>query len=323
MKKVRCIDGIDKCLTTGKIYDVTSISMDERFIRVTDDLGRPNSGYLAERFEEVQELPESWKVKVNATSVRLGLQNPVIIYLNSTYNRNFDGTAEYYGVHEGQPAFWKGEVEKCTEITLQQFKELVLKEQSMNKKITGYKLLKPYPGLEVGKVYDKHEHQGNTEWFEPQFEEEIQIFKKGDVVTCLNTPSREGKQGTYDNGGKGAGWEENLTFIVTGIDETSKGYSIIWGPDNGGVYDNYLRSATEEEKKDIFTVQIAEYPSKYTKKGVHFGCNFYSKEDVKSLLDIMERENSSIRAVLVAGNNKVTRSQLTIILSGIENSQND
>lgn len=206
-----------------------------------------------------------------------------------------------------------------TPIYEEEFKELVLKEQDM--KIIGYKLLKPYPGLTVGEIYKSHEFQDNTEWFEPQYEQ--QKIEKGAWVTCLNTETKRGNQKYSDHDGKGSGWQENLTFKVTNIDDHNS-YIVYWGGYlDCGVYDNFVRLATQEEIKEALKIKIGNYEAVITKNKVTFGCNVYTKEDVQSLLTLMSKENSSIKAVQVYRDILVKKQDLQRIANAINESTND
>lgn len=159
-------------------------------------------------YEEGFVLPEKWCIQRNAENSEI-----VNEYFNKIKERDVYYTSEkgflYNHIindrkaHEYSPidGFTIGKHEDFTELTFDQFKKYVLKEntQEMNKEIEGFRLLKLYPGcpnIKVGEIqYGPQDYTFNrNEWkefWEPVYKEQ---YKVGDwVITKGYTSEYDGK----------------------------------------------------------------------------------------------------------------------------------
>jgi len=189
------------------------------------------------------------------------------------------------------------------EITFEEFKKYVLKEETMEKKIIGYKLIKPEYKEAVYKItkltnfsvlekYLLPEYKTNLEsyskcvddikdagvldlWFEPVYEQE---FKVGDYVTVIKAVGgfngEEGK--TY----KIFGWQENYEnkFYYTEDCQPTINTNEV-----------KVRLATAEEIKAAETIKIGEYEVKFTPNGVVIENVKYTSVEIATLADLIKR----------------------------------
>ena len=202
-----------------------------------------------------------------------------------------------------------------TEITFEQFKKYVLKQGSMEKKLIGYKLVKPEMhkaasqimfGNSAGcyqmdsdsyiPIYMESELQKLKEagvlnlWFEPVYEEE---FKVGDWVELKAS-------GT----GNGMPMEKKSVIVqLLEIDESKhptgnyredSHFMVKYGR---GYYRTnkqwVLRKATPEEiaKAKYPDITIKGYKAEFEDNCVKFGCQTYSKEFVLTLSECLEKND--------------------------------
>jgi hypothetical protein len=186
-------------------------------------------------------------------------------------------------------------------ITFEQFKEHVLKQKPMERKIIAYKLLKDLPDLKKGSLLYKIENnevyfesevellgnvetdnvyplkliQEKTDWFEPVYEEE---FKVGDYIVFTK--------------------HSNDVVKITNI-RTDR-FHDLWishEPDSftsGGFgykpYKNEIRLATPEEIEEATTIKIGDYEAKFEDTRVSFNSVVYYFRELIILRDLMNRD---------------------------------
>ena len=152
------------------------------------------------------ELPEKWCIKPETLeqSKLIGkwLDECFSDVLNQNFYENSGMMGLYFGNNEPGYVWGYGPSQGFEEITFEQFKKYVLREETMDKKIIGYKLIKPeYEkialkalGLQsahkpfiiagmLGYYVPKIKELGIMDWFEPLYEAE---FKDGDWVYVLS-----------------------------------------------------------------------------------------------------------------------------------------
>lgn len=165
-------------------------------------------------------------------------------------------------------------------------------KSSEMKKIIGYKLVKETPDADAGTLIgvdgkytstrkDPDDDKpfffpvsvlGNTEWFEPIYEQ--QKPKVGDIVKVTVPHTNEGKEGDI---GK-----------VIEVDDSKVPYKIE-GYTFPGV--SWVRDAvlpTEEEILAAKTVVLGEYTSKFEGGNVHFGCQAFGKEELLTIQRLLK-----------------------------------
>lgn len=193
-----------------------------------------------------------------------------------------------------------------TEITFEQFKEHVLKQPMEEKKIIGYKLIRPeykdlvVKALQLSSVHEpniimagmiayyipKIKELGVMDWFTPVYEEE---FKVGDWVLLSNNAGGWGTASSKIN---------NKILQITEIDHAYRS-------DKGGVFyfndmltvgKEIVRKATPEEIAAAQAPQITinGYKAEFFDWGVKFGCQDYKKEFVIELWECLKKNNFSM-----------------------------
>jgi hypothetical protein len=258
-------------------------------------------------------LPDKWCVKINDDNREIldswrkaqpdYLENkniPLHNYLVS--DKNWDKTYCSYAKNLPEDGEYK-------EITFEQFKKYVLNKETMEKKIIGYKLIKPEYETAAIKITDfsdegpgsfsvfmltagKQGFANNLEkagvldlWFEPIYEEKY-VPKKGDYITFTE--------------GKGKGDTVKVIDVSTNFDHMYwiKHYPKSFSGGGFGYkpYKNAFRKATDEEIKKLNTptIIIKGYEAKFTEDVVTFGCKKYTKEFVADIVDFLDQTGLGI-----------------------------
>lgn len=153
--------------------------------------------YLEEQFV----LPEKWYIKSNGKETYTKYLVPYLKQIGYPYI-NWDGKDYYYHVFKNNCSAYTTKLHDYKEITFEQFKKYVLKQETMEKEIIGYKLVKHEYSDAARKIvdldlpltvdritpktkthnstimYDRLKKAGVLElWFEPVYKEEKTIVK--------------------------------------------------------------------------------------------------------------------------------------------------
>lgn len=245
----------------------------------------------AEEFLERVGLPERWKVRrtIENSKVLSDWANRV----SSGKCHSGYGKTNYIHSHDidTSDSPRSGNHPDYTEITYEQFKKHILKPMK-------YKLKVEYPGSpKVGTITEEDMSKY------PDFWEIVkETFKEGDWVTCLPGFSNSGIEGDSKYGG--AGYQSNLVFKVKKVVNHSK-YDVLWIPDRGtGVYNHVVRKATQEEIDAATKIEIAGYTLERVGSEYKFGCQTFSKQEVKTIKRLLE---SPINAEITIGGTKITQ----------------
>lgn len=268
-------------------------------------------------------LPDEW-------FILLTKENEQIVHNwkceNTGYKANIKANGEdsisYYGTWSSKKHFKSS---NYTEITFEQFKTHVLKsEEKMEKKIIGYKLIKP----EYQIFYEKLTGTRNLErladslgdllwvdqavkvmkeagvldlWFEPVYEEK---FKIGDWVIVDHNDWKYGTVQLINTNNK-AEYKCNK-----------------WSWDKNSIYGEVTRLATPEEIKATQTpdIKINSYKAEFFENYVKFGCAEISKEVFIDLHTCREYKNTNrdVEKVTI-GKGEFTKEQIKEIVEYYKN----
>jgi len=259
--------------------------------------GDPIIEYNEIDFEEEFILPEKWCIKVTNEN-----QEDITNY----FHRGYTAEIDYYLYVDNNQFHYKSIVkdEYYTEITFEQFKKYVLKQNNMEKKIIGYKLIKPeyesaahaimgntgFSGdgktdIKLQDTINLFKNAGVLDlWFKPVYEEE---FKVGDWIYFLKAfdGSNIGHVGQITNikpdSYKNSQW---LSYSPANI---GGGFRI---GGNGYFYGKDFRLATPEEIKAVTKLEIGGYKAEKTSKGIKFGCQEFSIEELKTIKKLFNSE---------------------------------
>lgn len=190
----------------------------------------------------------------------------------------------------------------------------------MNKTLIGYKLIGNITPQQAGEFFNcstlisdngcfmqkdsliaKQAEKYNvlTAWFEPVYEEDYRV---GDYLYCIsngaNDSSHPKRYGTYNTGDvvkiKEFTKASNNDFKVA---ITTKGRVL-----RTEQFPNYFRKATEEEIEKYNTIKIANYIMVDSDKTVTFGCRSFSKDNVKTLFELMTNNKFNAIELYADGN---------------------
>ena len=161
-----------------------------------DGINSEGEYYTKSDLEHYEEFPEKWAIELYP-EVKKWIEEE---YKNTSYScndesfifhfpnwRNKNGfLVSYHTTHKVKEGY--------TLITLEQFKKHFLKEEQMERKITGYKLIKEYPGSKGLGYFEKYttgELSKYPEFWKPVYEEEPKV---GDWVTIIKGTSNDSKR---------------------------------------------------------------------------------------------------------------------------------
>ena len=271
-----------------------------------------------------EELPKEWAIKVTEKN-RAIISKARLLY--GTYKNVLSGSIKDLWIinNKNSSIIGSSTSNGYTEITDDQFKRLVLKENNMKKKIIGYKCPTDlFKGrIRKGEIFTERstkdfvmyhkDHMTSgvpleiVESWEPVYEEE---FKAGDYVLA--------------NGDAGAGgWSEQIVKLYSMKDnpgnylggkmkETANFKALLKsGYCYNIVQSNIIRKATPEEIRKAQEIKIDKYTVDYPGNGIaKIGCNEYTIDQIESLLSLMNSPNSSVNAIRVEGGIIVTKEQI-------------
>lgn len=142
--------------------------------------------YLEEEFV----LPERWCIKSIGEETYTKYLVPYLKQINY-HSTNWDGKDYYYHVFKGNCSAYKTKLNNYKEITFEQFLKYVLKQETMEKEIIGYKLVKPeYKG-----AYEKITNTANLDRIEDSLgklnwvDKAIKDLKEADVLELWFKPN--------------------------------------------------------------------------------------------------------------------------------------
>ena len=224
------------------------------------------------------ELPEKWCVKPETLEQSKLVGKWFDKYYSDTPDQPFyenSGVKDLYFANNEPMYVWGyGPRSGFTEITFEQFKKYVLKEETMDKKIIGYKLIKPeFEGAAIqitqfistdfaefmltagDRGYaSRLRHAGVLDlWFEPVYEEEKK-FNVGDWVTYI-----EGGIPPY-------------TTQIQSIGHDGWIRSNINKPDGGHYHYSQYRKATSDEIKKVTKYKIGDWITIEDSSKLQSGC---------------------------------------------------
>jgi hypothetical protein len=259
-------------------------------------------------------LSEKWCVK-NTDYCLLNLIDTIPLF-ETIYNGSANN--KYYFVNN------KGDIDHefnipngYTEITLEQFKEHVLKQKTMDRKIISYKLIKTYPdsrelGFITKQCHGSINYSDFPEFWEPVYEEE---FKVGDWVFVKNGGS--GAYGANNFVGQICNKQEALKVNYHGEDQDQiseiylKNQNTSWG-----LCKSYeIRKATPEEIEQATTTKIGDYKANFIGKSVEFNGVVYAKTELQKLKSIMNKGQIKSLNVGCSGQYEVDLELLNKIIS--------
>ena len=251
-------------------------------------------------FEEEFVLPDKWCLKVTPESYK------AFKHLRELFDlRGYITNDSYCNLYWG---LWHNHIPSgYSEITLEQFKKHVLKEDMKT-----YKLKKKYPGSpEIGSIVKE-----DMSHF-PEFWEEVkEEFKLGDIVVKLKGFTGNGNIEDEKYAGKGYDSLPEI-FSVSRItptyaSEMEKGTQTIFSSSGHGIFSAFLRKATPEEIEKYRGIKIGEY--KVEKYGCVYkiGCQSFDNTNIKLLRRLID---SPINANIEIQGTKIT----TELLDKIEN----
>lgn len=302
----------DSCTTfsrNGGNFDSNNETKDYR-LATDDEIEWLEACNKADRFITKEEfmkskefvLPEKWFVKVtNENRDILNDWRSKQPYVNMDIPLQTKLTSDKWNDNSYCSYIYSKTLKDYQEITFEQFQKYVLgiKENNMNdKKIIGYKLIKPEYKEAVNKICDVYEFdfprfENNADsilgglqklknagvldlWFEEVYEPE---YKVGDWVLLSNTAN-----------GWGAYPEEvnNKILQITKIDledNSEKGGRYYFGKGVKIIGKEIVRKATPQEIEEATKpkIIIKGYEAQFTDNSVSFGCQTYDKDFVLQL----------------------------------------
>lgn len=262
-------------------------------------------------------LPEKWCVRIDKWT------SDIKEYIQNKYNPKTEEYIDYPVLFSEEkwasPKFvsFQSNLGKTNfiEITFEQFKQYVLKENQTMKKIIGYKVVKNLPDINVGSIlspksggysytckdgitdghYFKQFVEDNTEFFEPVYES--QYFKIGDYIYIKTKPTM------YSSSLGNNPLELKYPFIGTVESEiknfgnynsqTISGYGFCIDYDNKPI--SVLRKATEEEIEKYTQISLSGYVvSKKNATSVAFGCKTITLNELNAVKTIIELQNNKL-----------------------------
>lgn len=311
----------DSFKRNGGSFDSNNVTRDYRL--ATDDeieyleyCNSKNKFISKEEFMKNKEfkLPEKWVVKVTPKNADI-LTKWKIEVSNGRLN---DPASEYeYVSYEGSG---EGLNHEYTEITFEQFQKYVLKqeEEMSDKKIIGYKLIKPEYEKAALKITgcDTYGWSSNSKfdmtatsigakravdaeildkWFEPVFEEE---YKVGDWVYVVSGGA--GAYGANDFVGQICSKSTAVNVNYGGEQRHVKAelYVVNQNKSWGLCKDYKVRKATdvEIEQSKIPVINIRGYEARLSGDEVSFGCQTYDRDFVLQLGEFLENSGLKIES---------------------------
>jgi len=252
------------------------------------------------------QLPEKWEILRTPDNAKV---------INDWMNRHHNAFGKDY-VYEDLHGYVNNfNKTKCkegfTEITFKQFKKYVLKQDNMEKKLIGYKLVKPEM-FEAAFIIIYGNASGDSQlrdvvifedyitklkeagvldlWFEPVYKAEEPKFKKGDFVTVVKGNS----------GGAFGWWSVGDVYILTNNPGKQFDVQNCAGSTNGWNFtDVALRLSTLEEILD-FKVKEFTY-----KTGIKVGSTIVAPGDISGKICWDDRKEW--RKSTAAGNREVLK----------------
>ena len=239
-------------------FDKSSADSIETFIR---DEYKHLPVYSFQEWEELKDFPKKWCIKVTK-------KNKSVV---NKWKMTTEFTENLYEFKYTYVSPIKGgmyNVEDHAEITFEQFKKYVLKQEVMEKKIIGWKLkddcqqyedaaskiaLDCYCNFSVlfdsdVRAVELWKQAGVLDlWFTPVYEEE-KSFKVGDWVKTFNKGVSPNGEEHAPNGG--SGFKSNITLKIRRIDNYNN-YDVYFFEDHDyGIFSGNFRKATTEEIKE-------------------------------------------------------------------------
>lgn len=279
-----------------------------------------NPGFIYEKgvwAEVIKEEKEMYTVdyckknKIAILTKNIEEYKEIIRICNPSKSEKFYGDNWYTIIYEITGSYFDLRQQSNSWLDLSEYKVIAFEEfkqsnLSMNKKITGYKCIKAYPGVKLGEVYpaDSHTAKLYPEFWEAQYEPE---FKVGDWVTT--TTSRPG----YEKGNAGE------TFQITEIDK--KKNHVYFAPVRAVDIDR-VRLATPEEIQAASQVKLGKYTVIFN-NGYKFtvGCTTYTKKDAENAKKVLELRN--IDHIVFSGGVQVNLETINKIISRLVKSGED
>jgi hypothetical protein len=316
---------------------------------------KPHLGYEEISFPEFQvmvleEFPENWNIEVGSKEQ---FDEVVSFLLNPNYKGakfwegrecGYDGGSRFIAIYTNDIGFTYNMVgyEQETRITWEQFKRLKAKQNKMERKIIGYKIIKQYPGLKKeyvgceimadlyklpnGSYVGRETFNPNSEYYNPDFLKDFFLpiyeeeYKVGDWITVINPKS---------------GWVKDIEERTFKLVETPTAFSqgLAWstsGPNNlnvdkgrYGLLQEEFRKATPEEIEKCNFITIAGFKSEvFTKphsdkpitKYIKFGCQEFSLEELQAYLKLF---NGNINAKLTIHNVEITEKIIQKLINAL------
>jgi len=234
---------------------------------------------LSDFLEEEFVLPEKWFIKITD-------ENKEVLneWKRNTKFKHAITEKESFVVENGDmyvTNYWSN---NRAEITFEQFKKYVLKQETMEKEIIGYKLIKEYPNFKSLGYFEKYttgKLSQYPEYWQPVYKEE---FKVGDWVTCKEGFLESDSEYAKKENKAGLGYKSNKTFQIDKIYPSSNSGNVVFPKGYGkGVYLFALRKATQEEIEKA-SEQTVSMNGKFnlTIKGKKV---FHQNEDITSFVE--------------------------------------
>ena len=313
--KIRAIENVYG-LTKDKIYDV--IKEEENFYEIIEDHGNERS-YLKWRFEIVEELPEKWRIRQNSSE-------DVCKWFNNFPNSKIGGAFIGGGYEflcfdsikkETSYGYKSGIIKDYTEISLEQFQKLVLKENlnETKMKIIGYTLLKDSVENKAGAFYIKESNyvcreanyhslepkfvENNPEWFSAVYGEK---YTEGEWVV-ITQDHKDYNNGKYQNA---------IGKYISNKPPNDEYKFYIDVPGEGRLACMEIRKATKEEIEKATKVVINDYTAKKEGELIAFGCQKFTSNELMAYKKLL---NSTINAQINIHGVNVTEEMLDKLLA--------